>query len=252
MTDNELLMQFGYTDFDYLCNEKFYIGGLGHVKCPTLREIRNVSYFVFASFVDIISLSVGAYVERYQYDDIDPKENNMYDVLLVKSPELLIMMLDFFVEEEFEYQSNNEFSGFVFALDGDEYGYITHDNFDRFRESLRVILGVKDEEKPPKFKSKKARYIYEKIEREKKKIKTKNRDETYTMGNMIRKYCTNNHNGINIMNVWDLTYYQFIAMFEEYQYARSCDVNDAIAANSFSYEKSNDYKPLEYMKKIHT
>lgn len=68
---------------------------------------------------------------------------------------------------------------------------------------------------------------------------------------MIKKYCTHNKVGINILNVWDMTYYQFMQMFNEYCNGRQCDFNDLMAANTFSYKKSTDYNPLEYIKKLH-
>ena len=50
--------------------------------------------------------------------------------------------------------------------------------------------------------------------------------------------------------VWDMTYYQFTKMFLEYRMGRQADINDMIAANSFSFKNSKDYKPMEYMNKI--
>lgn len=47
-----------------------------------------------------------------------------------------------------------------------------------------------------------------------------------------------------------MTYFQFITMFGEYCKGRQCDISDAIAANSFSYKKSSEYRPMEYMKKL--
>ena len=52
------------------------------------------------------------------------------------------------------------------------------------------------------------------------------------------------------MNVWDMTYYQFMKMFLEYRMGRQADINDMMAANSFSFKNSKDYKPMEYMNKI--
>ena len=57
-------------------------------------------------------------------------------------------------------------------------------------------------------------------------------------------------NGINILNVWDMTYYQFMKMFLEYRMGRQADINDMMAANSFSFKNSKDYNPMEYMNKI--
>ena len=47
-----------------------------------------------------------------------------------------------------------------------------------------------------------------------------------------------------------MTYYQFTKMFLEYRMGRQADVNDAMAANSFSFKSPKDYKPMDYMNKI--
>ena len=73
-------------------------------------------------------------------------------------------------------------------------------------------------------------------------------DDDLKLGNMIKKYCTHNKVGINILNVWDMTYYQFNVMFSEYRTGRQMDFNDAMAANTFSYKDSSDYNPSLWMK----
>ena len=34
----------GFSDYDYLCDEPYFYEGIGHVKCPTLRDIRKITY----------------------------------------------------------------------------------------------------------------------------------------------------------------------------------------------------------------
>ena len=67
---------------------------------------------------------------------------------------------------------------------------------------------------------------------------------------MIKKYCTHNKVGINILNVWDMTYYQFMHMFNEYCNGRQCDYSDMIAANTFSYKEASDYKQMLWIEKL--
>ena len=68
--------------------------------------------------------------------------------------------------------------------------------------------------------------------------------------NLIKKYCTHNKVGINILNVWDMTFYQFNVMFAEYNIGRQMDFNDAMASNTFSYKEASDYKPMLWIEKI--
>ena len=114
-----------------------------------------------------------------------------------------------------------------------------------------MVEGLKnqEEEQEQKFKNNTAKKLFEKLQKHAKEQKKK-ADENYTLDNMIKKYCTHNKVGINILNVWDMTYYQFSTMFNEYCNGRQCDFNDMMAANTFSYKKSTDYKPLDYIKKL--
>ena len=91
--------------------------------------------------------------------------------------------------------------------------------------------------------------MYEQFKQHAQKQK-KESDENFAFDNMIKKYCTHNKVGINILNVWDMTYYQFVTMFKEYGNGRQHDFSDMMAANTFSYKKSTDYKAMDYMKKI--
>ena len=95
-----------------------------------------------------------------------------------------------------------------------------------------------------------AYHICKNKDKSEQKEKQTSADDDYTLSNMIVKYCTHNKVGINILNVWDMTYYQFMKMFLEYRMGRQADINDMMAANSFSFKNSKDYKPMEYMNKI--
>ena len=162
-------------------------------------------------------------------------------------------MLSFFVEDIFEFDETS-LSFVTYKMVEDEkqiIGRIDNNNFEQFRVEVQYILGLKnqEEQKEQKFKNKTAKKLFEKLQKHAKEQKKK-ADENYTLDNMIKKYCTHNKVGINILNVWDMTYYQFSTMFNEYCNGRQCDINDMMAANTFSYKNSTDYKPLDYIKKL--
>lgn len=255
-----------YSEFDYLCNEPFYIDGIGTLKCPTLRDIRKISYNIFMWYLNILSTSKEKYIETFglkeQYELLsdDEKEfNSLYKMILFDKRNLmfLIGILNMFLVEHYEVNEKTaSFDVYVESTDkiGKQIrqfiGHIGEDNFDLFRNEILKILGCKEiETKKPKYKSEKAKRLAEKIAKAKEKIqKTSKQDNNMTLDNMIRKYCTHNKVGINIMNVWDLTYYQFTTMFNEYCNGRQADINDGMAANTFSYKEASDYKPFDWMK----
>ncbi len=249
-------MQF-YENYDYLCDEPFYLNKIGNVKCPTLREIRKKTYLLFRIYLSMIISSKDDFLKQQRHlfeargvDLSDIEHLSKFEILLLIDKNLLSDLLSFFICHTVEFE-NDRF--IVFDLNEDEtktlYGYISNDNFDYFSGEIQKILGFKKpEEVNPKFKNNYAKSLFEKMQHHSKK-QNKKADENFTIENMIVKYCTHNKVGINILNVWDMTFYQFNTMFGEYGVGRQADFNDMLAANTFSYKQASDYKPMDYMKK---
>lgn len=247
-----------YSEFDYLCNEPFYIEDIGTVKCPTLREIRKITYKVFSVYICLLSesfddylKSTGIYDKYYSLTEEERKNNNFFNLLLLGNTQLFWGLLSFFFVDTVIW--NKETVEFDICSGDKVIGHLNSQNFETFRESLQDILGVGQSEiKEEKFKTKLAKDMFERFKKHKQEQKKNKADKNFEIDNMIRKYCTHNKVGINIINVWDMTYYQFTSMFSEYCNARKCDFNDMMAANTFTYKKATDYKAMEYMKKLNT
>lgn len=278
-----------YSSFDYLCNEPFYIDGIGYVSCPTLRDIRKITYRVFSFYVSLLTMTPEDYQELYQSEQ--PPSGSLYDLLLgarsagkkpagsTVQPQLLFGLLNLFITDKISFQEQSR--SFIIYRDkpgandshallpsggrgekeaapiphsaeqaAELLGHIGNDNFETFRWEIRCILGITNlENKEPKFKNDYAKAMFEKFRKNETKLIRRTNDD-YGLDNMIKKYCTHNKAGINILTVWDMTYYQFITMFNEYCNGRQYDFNDMMAANTFSYKKSSDYKPGDYMRKL--
>ena len=242
-----------YTNFDYLCNEPFFIDGVGTVKCPTLRDIRTITFKVFALFQNIIDITLESYLKSFKttFDEPDEKPSesiSLFRILLYDNSSILFSMIKFFILDEIEFNQDTNcidvFNYYQVKNESDVFnqkriiGHIGEDNFDTFRDELRCLLGMNSfEEEKPKFAKgteKLAQTMFNRFrENALKSKKNKNKDRNYTLDNMICKYCTHNKVGINILNVWDMTYYQFISMFNEYLNGRKHDFNDMMAANTF-------------------
>ena len=248
-----------YTSFDYLCNEPFNVNGIGNIKSPTLREIRKITYNIFFYYVNFLLCTPQNYaqaiglVEEYEsLCDKDKEKYSLYNLLLYYDANLLLAIISFFIYDDIEFDDKSlSFKTYQSIKDEKQYiGHIGNDNFELFRTEVQKILGLKNkDEQEQKFKNDLAKKMFEKLKKHNLEQK-KEQDKNYSLDNMIRKYCTHNKVGINILNVWDMTYYQFITMFNEYRNGRQCDFNDMMAANTFSYKNSTDYKPLDYMKKL--
>ena len=255
-----------YDDFDYLCNEPYYIPNIGTIINPTLRDIRRLTYRIFTLYTSICAISLNDYLDecnlKEHYDQLTEEEkekNNLFILLLFKNTELMFGLINFFIQDNVEFDKNDmSFHIYTEEMSSEgksekkEVGIINADNFDYFRNEVLKILGLKQiETKKPKYKTERARLLAEKIAKAKSQLpKATKQDENMAFDNLIKKYCTHNKVGINILNVWDMTFYQFNTMFSEYNVGRQMDFNDAMASNTFSYKDSSDYKPMLWIEKI--
>ena len=255
-----------YDDFDYLCNEPYYIPNIGTIVNPTLRDIRKITHGIFTLYVSICAISLSDYLEqcglKEKYDQLSEEEkekNNLFTCLLFTNTKLLFSIVDFFIQDKVEF-NEDDMSFYIYNEETDDngeinkqvIGIINSDNFDIFRNEVLKILGLKQiEVKKPKYKTERARLLAEKIAKAKSQLpKATKQDESMALDNLIKKYCTHNKVGINILNVWDMTFYQFNTMFSEYNVGRQMDFNDAMASNSFSFKESSDYNPMLWIEKI--
>lgn len=252
-----------YSSFDFLCNEPFYLDGIGNVKCPTLRDIRKITYKVFSVYLTMITTSLENYLKLHglekeynELNDSQKEKNTFYNLLLLGNTRFLFDLLRFFIVDEIEFNTKTGEFDIYKMIDAEKHiiGHLNSNNFEQFRLELQYVLGINKVEKTEqKYKNKMAKDMFEKLkkhEEEEKSKKNNQNNSDFELDNMILKYCTHNKVGISILNVWDMTYYQFTHIFSEYCNARQCDFNDMMAANTFSYKNSSDYKPMEYMKKI--
>lgn len=240
-----------YTSYDYLWSEPYIVEGIGTLKCPTLLDIRKMTYQVFCIYINLTILQkqdILSMISINEYDDT----RSLYDLLLEASPGMVFQYIrTFILNDELRFNTERKAIEVIDVFDENKkiVGYIDSNNFEVFRKNLATILGIKsDDEKPLKYKSERAKKLAEKIQQNKTKYKKTNTDNDFD--NMILKYCSNNKVGINMLNVGNLTYYQFNKLFKEYIYARQSDYGDALATNTFTYKDSKDYNPMQWIKKI--
>lgn len=235
-----------YSSYDYLWSEPYLVEGIGKIKCPTLLEIRRITYGVFCCYLNITLAAPN------KNEPLPEHEFSAYRFLLEANPQLLLQYIRTFVADSLIRLNEKEASiEVVDRTDDGEImaGKIDETNFDFFRTAVAEALGLKRaNEKPLKFKSERARKLHEKIQ--KNKTEVQNTDPAFDLDNMILKFCTYNKTGINLLNVGNLTYSQFIQLFNEYVHARQSDYGDAIAANTFSYKDSKDYNPMLWIEKL--
>lgn len=162
-----------YTEYDYLCNELFFVENIGLIKCPTLRDIRKITYRVWSNYIHTLTVTLYSYLEENdltaKYEALNKSEmekQTLFRLLLYGSTDFLFGMIRFFVSDNLELKFNPETESInVYETSPIEenrcIGHIGNDNFETFRKHIKLIIGIEEsDEKKPKFKSKRAQYIY--------------------------------------------------------------------------------------------
>lgn len=116
---------------------------------------------------------------------------------------------------------------------------LTSDDFDGIRKIiLRVCCAATDDVGQTKFKSEKARKIFEKIHTARKKVK-KASDAKHDLPNVISALCAK-HPSLNLTNVWGLTVWQLYNQFTRISINNQVDVMSqrwaAWGKDSFDFE----------------
>lgn len=242
-------------NFSLLSNEPINYGICTLVP-PQLKEIRKIGYNTYLSYLNCISMELNSFLEAIgisgNYASLTEKEKEACTVfnLLIAEPsmrDLLSNAVSFFVKETVIF--NNSDSCFTLFEPNTEnvVGVIATDNFDELRDGiLQINYLSRSEVAPMKFKSAKAKAIYEKCQAGKKKMETKGKgDINLNMPNVIASISTQ-HNSYNLLNIWDLTVYQLYDQFIRLNTKVQFDINSLkwAAWGSDPFEVSLWYKDI--------
>lgn len=240
--------------FDLLGTDPINIEGLCSFMPPTIKSIRKIGYDKYNLYCWILSLDKIKYLKYVElldeYNNLTYEEQDkqtLYKLISVNATfiNLYIKMLDFFIVEDVFYDTEN--NRFVMCLDNQLIGFIDEDNFIDVINCISQLNHMKiKKEKQLKFKNEAARRAYEKVK--------KGREENKFNGiqldfaHVISKFCIANNNGINILNVNDLTVFQLYDQFEEYRFQKETEIQDNIYTNTVSYSDLNKYDSSAWLK----
>lgn len=129
-------------------------------------------------------------------------------------------------------------------------GVVNNDNFDLVRDVLLQINKLKEiqtSNEQPKYKNEMAKRLAERMAKAEKAKQEKSKDNM-SFGKMISKYCADNKNGINILNVWNMTIFQFYDQFAQHNHIRQSDIQDMVYANTVSFSDLKDYDSQLWLK----
>lgn len=236
----------------------FYLYNIGSIKSPTLLEISKITYPVYQVYLSNLLLDTDSYYkEIHDNDDLyldrfTEEEKNMilsvekeysslneenkknmsfYNILVFDKflLETMTRVFNFFFEDEVVYDKEHKiFLLFDSSKDNEgnkiNTGIIFEKNYDLVIDVILQRSNIsRKENKALKVKNKIAKKLLEKMEKGNKKVKTKE-DKKMELGNLISSISAHSKT-LNIINIWDLTIFQFYDQFTRMRYDDSYTMN---------------------------
>lgn len=233
-------MQLSYMDL--LSPSPINFPNIGSIKSPTLREIAEVRYenyntylnFLVVTPEDIIKVTEPDKLELYKNLTNEQKREISTFNVIINSPfnALLEETLNFFFVDKivFDKKTQSYFSykteelylqkekptGIIHALNYSDIADIILQRNGKTRNA--------SDEDISKIKNKKALEIYLKLQKGNKQQLQQNRNEQkVSIPNMISSLA-GIHNSLNMINIWDLTIFQLIDQFQRQQVKLMYDI----------------------------
>lgn len=251
--------------FDLISPSPYLIDDVGHINAIRLRDIDSLphKYDTYRQYLSVLLLDIEDYVKQFKIPQsaidrvkeqflAEGMELCVFDLHIINQDILsvLIVVMDFFIQEDVSYDVKDKkfiiYNG-IKHIDGrDEpdniVGCINRDNYQDVVDVILQRLGVKSaediEEEHPKFANKKAQEMWERQQEFFKKQREKESDknqEFFELGNIISALAYRK-DGLNMINIWDMTLYNVLNQFE---FQRDGVVYD-ISALNYSVWGSDD------------
>lgn len=205
--------------FALLSPEPIYIHPFGGVKCPTLREISQLSYDTYYLYLSLLLITPKSYFAKTSqadfYENLSDEDKSSFHAfdLLTLNPSICSLLesaLGFFLTDTVKYhKQHHAFLLYRNTEQTEPAGCITKENWPQLCELILKRNYLKaSEEDLTKVKSKRALSIAEKLQKGRKnKEKNTSTDTTMELGNIISAVA-NKSSALNILNIWDITVYQ--------------------------------------------
>lgn len=228
--------------FQLLSNEPINIG-IGHIKIPTIRDRREIGEFEWWKYAIYSSMTIDNYFEAFLPDKYEeflatPYEQRIkleiYDIMDISSIQVYVDMFNFFFEEHVIYDiQTKEFKLYKYMnIENKETGELENKKFlvgKITKKSFQIVLDIifqitnmnkeksLDDELSKMNEKKDASMILflkrrkdAKKKRQQKKVK---QDPKYDIGNIISIVSAYGNNGLNCLNIDNITIPQLYDQF---------------------------------------
>jgi hypothetical protein len=252
--------------YDLLSGREFYIDGICTVKSPLLSDIRRVGYQNYVYMCNLIALDllgfiklIGCYESYNSMTDEEKEACKLYNLILFdeKIRDEFEKIFSFFIVGDIQFNPETNEHYIIKEIYNDELeenqkylvGKINAENYSELQTVLLQLNGLKKiENKPTKYRNEAARLLAEKLEKHREEVAKKQNKDSISLGGMISKYCADNKNGINILNVWDMNIFQFYDQFEQHNYIRQTYIQDMIYTNTVTFSDLKGYDSQLWLK----
>lgn len=181
------------------------------IKQPTLRDIQNVGYHTYQTYLTILMIDEDQVIEALGIQDSAVRDVlDVYTILGLDddASSIFINALSFFIREPVSFKNGSFYIGQIPA---------SAKILDALKEIIFELSYIKREpkKKKPKFASKQAEELWHRLQKGKQdlaKAKQKKTDENMELPNLISAVAAE-HPGYNLTSIWDLTVYQLYDQF---------------------------------------
>lgn len=232
-----------------LAGMPIYIDGIGNIYPVKLKEIVCVGNDIYNQYLSYICISADSFNDEETRKELANATSFMLILSLCTQDnsgyflKVITNALEFFLKKEvvfisylngFFIGSTKELKKILKSVDDEtsaidqfyKNGFIGNDNYESFKKviMLQNCIGI-DTIEEKKYANEKAKKIADDLRRAKEKInKVKAKQgEPLSLFDLISAFSANSRS-FNIMNVWDLTMYQFDDQFKRMQMIEEYDV----------------------------
>ena len=218
---------------------------IGTIRKPTLREIAEIGFDTLGLYEYFMKLTPSKYHTDIKKDELTSADETLFSLIVTDEGlrEIYQKMFSFFIVEPVVWRGDM----FVIFKQGTDTkaelnkdnisGVVFEDNIEELLEVFQQVCCIYEEEKPKeelKFKNKKAKELYERMQEAEAESK-KATDKNFSTANIISAV-SNRHPTINPISVWDLTQYQLIDAFNRLRTNEIYDI-DAKRVSTWGDEK---------------
>ncbi len=232
-------------ELDLLSPAPYPLARVGHVIAPTLRQVAALGYETYNAYLSLLSLHAEQLFAASGLPDPGGGQRVPYADRESGATRAFMRCLSFFLVEDAVFSQAH--SALLCMAEGHPVGIIHEANYEDVCDCILQRNHV-DSAQPNRkqFRNDKAREIYEKLQRAKKKSpqQAKEKQADASLPNLISALCVQ-HNSINMCNVWDLTVYQLYDQFLRQSYLNQVNIH---AMNYAGW--GGEFDPNDWYKKL--